>query len=69
MQNNNLEFVGKVELDDDTVARLVMNHYFGRTFPVMLTYYHDGKYSFEGYTPKINMVDVTPGAEKIDIVT
>jgi hypothetical protein len=65
---SSLEFVYSVEPSDDDVARIVMKHYFGETFPVMVTHYHNGKYLFEGYRPKDTMIDVTPRPLEIDVV-
>lgn len=61
-----MTFRCKLELTDDDIAKLVFKHYVGQTFPVMLTFYDNGKYTFEGYdVPTTStMIDVTPASNE-----
>ncbi len=61
-----MNFRAKLELNDDDIAKLVFKHYVGQTFPIMLTFYDNGKYTFEGYDPNPDMVDITPTPQAID---
>jgi hypothetical protein len=63
-----MNFRAKIELTDDDVVKIIFQHYLGQTFPVMLTYYDNGKYTFEGYDPNGPMEDVTPAQKAIDYV-
>jgi hypothetical protein len=48
-----MKFRAKIELKDDDVVKTIFKNYLGTTFPVMLTYYDNGKYTFEGYDVEV----------------
>lgn len=59
-----MNFKCSLDLTDDDVARTIFKHYVGHTFPVMLTYYVNGKYRFEGYDTDHAVYDITPKEEE-----
>lgn len=51
-----MKFRCKLELNDDSVAKAIFEHFVGTTFPIMITYYENGKYTFEGYDVEVQEI-------------